>query len=87
MVIETFRDADAVYRRFHEKGRMLPEGLKFIDSWVEVDFKRCFQLMESDDVQLFQEWTSRWNDLVDFEIVAVQNSTDAASEIRRMNIT
>src|SRR5262249_23454089 len=81
MVIERFRDHDAaaVYRRFREKGRMLPEGLRYVDSWVEMNFDRCFQLMECDDVRLFQEWTTRWNDLVDFEIIAVHTSKDAAA--------
>ena len=81
MVIERFRnrDAGAVYRRFREKGRMLPDGLKYVDSWVEMNFDRCFQLMECDDVQLFQEWVSHWDDLVEFEIVAVNKSKDAAA--------
>jgi hypothetical protein len=82
MVIETFRDANsvAVYQRFREKGRMLPEGLTYVDSWVEVNGNRCFQLMECDDVQLFRQWIARWNDLVDFEIVAVRTSQEAAAE-------
>jgi hypothetical protein len=81
MVIERFRnrDAGAVYRRFREKGRMLPDGLKYVDSWVETNFDRCFQLMECDDVRLFQQWTAHWDDLVDFEIVAVNKSKDAAA--------
>jgi hypothetical protein len=81
MVIERFRDHDgaAVYRRFREKGRMLPEGLKYIDSWVEVSGNRCFQLMECDHEQLFQQWVARWSDLVDFEIVAVRTSKVAAA--------
>ena len=76
MVIEKFRENDgpAVYRRFREKGRMLPDGLKYLDSWVEVNGNRCFQLMKCDDVQLFQQWIACLNDLVDFEIVAVQSS-------------
>jgi hypothetical protein len=81
MVVERFRDNDsaAVYRRFREKGRMLPEGLKYVDSWVEVNGNRCFQLMECDDERLFQQWVARWNDLVDFEIVAVRTSQEAAA--------
>jgi hypothetical protein len=80
MVIERFRDQDgaAVYSRLREKGRMLPDGLKYVDSWVEVNCKRCFQFMECDDVNLFQRWLANWNDLVDFEIVAVQSSKVAA---------
>jgi hypothetical protein len=71
MVIERFRnkDAAAVYRRFREKGRMLPDGLTYVDSWVTADFDRCFQLMECDDMRLFQQWIANWIDLADFEIV------------------
>jgi hypothetical protein len=82
MVIERFRDHDsavAVYGRFRENGRMLPHGLKYVDSWVETNHSRCFQLMECDDVLLFEEWTALWNDLVHFEIVAVQTSKQAAA--------
>jgi hypothetical protein len=80
MVIEHYKDRDAapVYERFREKGRMMPHGLNYIDSWVESDFSRCFQLMECDDPQLFQQWTNNWEDLVDFEIVRVVSSKDAA---------
>ena len=83
MVIERFKhgDAKAVYRRFREQGRMLPDGLKYIESWTEANFDRCFQLMECDDPQLFQEWMSHWQDLVEFEIVAVVSSKEAADLI------
>jgi hypothetical protein len=86
MVIERFRhgDAKAVYRRFREQGRMLPDGLKYIESWTEVNFDRCFQLMECDDPHLFQEWVSHWQDLVEFEIVAVVSSKKAADLIAQM---
>jgi hypothetical protein len=84
MVIERFRDNDAaiaVYSRFQEKGRMLPDGLKYVDSWVETNHSRCFQLMECDNVRLFEDWTAHWSDLVDFEIVAVHTSKDAAAAL------
>ena len=73
MVIERFRngDAAAVYERFREHGRMLPDGLKYVDSWTEATFDRCFQLMECEDPSLFEQWVSRWQDLVEFEIVPV----------------
>ena len=79
MVIERFRnrDAKAVYKRAKEKGRMIPDGLKFVGSWVEDNFDRCFQLMECDDPSLFQQWTIYWEDLVTFEIVHVVSSTEA----------
>lgn len=80
MVIERFknRDAVAVYRRFREKGRMTPEGLKYLESWVETNFDRCFQVMECDDAGLLEEWAAHWQDLVDFEFVAVRGSAEAA---------
>ena len=78
MVIEHFknRDAKAVYRRAKEHGRMLPEGLKYINSWVETNFDRCFQLMECDDPRLFQQWVAEWQDLADFEIIPVVSSEE-----------
>lgn len=83
MVIERFKNRDAapVYERYREKGRMMPDGLSYIDSWVEPDFARCFQLMECVDPQLLQQWTNNWQDLVDFEIVPVVTSKDAADAI------
>ena len=80
MVIERFknRDAKAVYSRFKEKGRMMPDGLTYVGSWVEYNFDRCFQLMECDDPRLFQQWLVHWEDLGDFEIVRVVSSADAA---------
>lgn len=79
MVIERFRnrDATAVYRRFREKGRMMPEGLNYIESWVEANFERCFQLTECDDARLIQQWVTQWRDLIDFEILPVVSSKDA----------
>ena len=73
MVIESFRnqDAKAVYRRFRDKGRMTPDDLEFIDSWVTADLDRCFQIMECDDVRLLQVWAAHWRDLVTFEFVPV----------------
>ena len=83
MVVERFRDGDAaaVFRRFRERGRMLPEGLRYVDSWVAADLERCFQLMECDVPVLFEEWISRWQDLVEFEVVPVVTSAEAAAAI------
>jgi hypothetical protein len=80
MVIERFnnRDAKAVYSRFKEKGRMLPDGLTYLESWVEDNFDRCFQLMECDDPHLFEQWLVHWRDLGDCEIVHVVSSAEAA---------
>ena len=73
MVIEKFRnrDAKAIYRRFRDQGRMTPDGLKYVGSWIEANFDRCFQLMECDDPRLLQDWLLGWGDLVEFEIVPV----------------
>ena len=83
MVIELFRagQAPGVYRRFRERGRMAPEGLRYVASWVDLDFKRCFQVTEADDESLLKQWTANWDDLVDFEIVAVRTSADAAAKM------
>jgi hypothetical protein len=83
MVIERFknRDAKAVYRRFREKGRMAPDGLTYVDSWVETNFDRCFQLMECDDAQLLEQWATHWQDLVEFEFVPVLRSKEAVELI------
>ena len=76
MVIERFKDRDPVpiYARFREQGRMMPAGLRYVDSWIEANFDRCFQVMECEDVLLLQRWVLQWRDLVDFEIVPVSPS-------------
>jgi hypothetical protein len=80
MVIETFRNQDgkAVYDRLRERGRQMPDGLKFVNSWVSADLTRCFQLMEADDVSQFQRWVAEWQDLMGFEIVPVVQSRETA---------
>ena len=87
MVIERFknRDAVAVYRRYREHGRMMPEGLKYVDSWVEPNYDRCFQLMECDDTSLFKQWMTHWEDLVEFELVPVVTSKEAAEAVTSTN--
>ena len=83
MVVERFRnqDAKAVYRRFRDKGRMMPDGLAFVGSWVSADVARCFQLMECDDVTLFQRWVAEWSDLMEFEIVPVVAGKDTGAAL------
>jgi hypothetical protein len=80
MVIETYlHGAAPVYERAAARGRMLPDGLRYVDSWVEEStLERCFQLMETDDASLFGEWTAAWSDLAEFEIVPVVGSAEAA---------
>jgi hypothetical protein len=83
MVVETFRgqDAKAIYRRLREKGRMMPDGLKFVSSWVTADLGRCFQLMEADDITLLQRWIAGWSDLTAFEVVPVVEGKDTAQAL------
>jgi hypothetical protein len=80
MVIEHFSDgkAKAVYQRFRDKGRLMPEGVSYVDSWVEANFERCFQLVECEDVDLLETWADNWRDLVAFEFYPVVSSAEAA---------
>lgn len=73
MVVEKFRNQDgkAVYRKLRDAGRGLPDGLKFVTSYVSADLSRCFQLMETDDITLFQRWIADWQEVVEFEVVPV----------------
>ena len=86
MVIERFknRDALAIYRRFKEQGRLMPDGLRYVDSWIEANFDRCFQLMECDDPLLLQQWIIHWRDLIEFEIVAVVGSKETREAVMAM---
>jgi hypothetical protein len=83
MVIENYRNQDAksVYRRFGDQGRLMPDGLTFVSSWVAADLGRCFQLMECNDVTLLQRWVSEWSDLVEFEIVPVVSGKETAAAL------
>jgi len=79
MVIERFKEGAApeIYRRFREKGRMMPDGLDYVSSWIDLDFKICWQLMQTEDFALFDRWIDNWRDLMDFEIVPVRTSAAA----------
>ena len=83
MVIERFRPGRVadVYRRLREHGRQAPAGLRYVDSWVDLDFERCFQVMETDEDGLLERWMAAWADLVDFEVVPVMSSDEAATVI------
>jgi hypothetical protein len=84
MVVERFRNGPApVYERAADQGRLLPAGLTYVDSWIDERLHRCFQLIETDDPQLLDEWTARWSDLVEFEVVPVITSGEAAARVRR----
>lgn len=79
MVIERFvHGARPVYERFAERGRMMPAGLEYVDSWIDERLDRCFQLMETDDPALFEAWIEAWTDLMEFEVVSVIGSAEAA---------
>ena len=80
MVVERFKGGTAseVYRRAREKGRLIPDGLEYVSSWVDLEFTTCYQLMRTEDASLFAEWTNAWQDLVEFEIVPVRTSAEAA---------
>jgi len=83
MVIENFKNGDAVpvYRRFRDRGRLAPEGLSYVSSWVDENLDRCFQLMETEDRARLDEWIANWRDIVDFEVHSVISSKEAAKKI------
>ena len=81
MLIERLKDPIGIYRRGRDKGRMLPDGLQYVSSWVDLGFDRCWQLMETDDERLLDAWIARWSDLIDFEIVPVVSSKEASERI------
>jgi precorrin-3B methylase len=83
LVIERFRNGDPlpVYRRFRDHGRLAPEGLRYVASWVTGDSTTCYQVMEADDRALLDQWTSRWEDLVEFEVIPVVTSAEAAAAL------
>ena len=83
MIIEHFRDGDPrpVYRRFRDAGRLAPDGLTYVSSWVTSDLRHCYQVMECEDRRLLDEWMARWRDLVDFECIPVITSAEAASAV------
>jgi hypothetical protein len=83
MIVEHFKNQDAlpVYRRFRERGRLAPQGLSYLSSWVDERFHRCFQLMETDDRNLLDQWIANWNDIVDFEVFPVMTSQEATAKV------
>jgi hypothetical protein len=83
MVVEHFKSGDAVpvYRRFRDRGRLAPDGLVYLESWVDADMRRCYQLMETDDRMLLDRWIAQWADIVDFEVYPVISSAEAATRI------
>lgn len=84
MIIERFRGGDPapVYRRFREQGRLAPEGLAYISSWVTEDLACCFQVMECANRALLDQWIANWSDLVEFEVIPVLTSPQAAARVQ-----
>ena len=84
MIVEHFKnkDAVAVYRRFRDLGRLAPDGLTYISSWVDEKLERCFQIMETDDRALLEQWMTKWSDIVEFEVYPVITSKEAVERIR-----
>jgi len=82
MIIEHFKNGDAapVYARFRERGRLAPAGLEYVNSWVTRDLADCYQVMKCDDRALLDEWIAAWSDLVDFEVIPVITSAEAAAK-------
>ena len=85
MVIEHYHPGKLkdLYQRFDENGRMLPDGVKYINSWINEDITVCYQLMESDSLDKLNEWISNWNDIVDFELIPVISSSEAKNRVMK----
>ena len=83
MIIETFKGGDPlpIYRRARQQGRMIPDGLTFVDSWVDAALSRCFQVMECDEPTLLDTWIENWSDLVDFEVIEVLSTTEVVNQL------
>ena len=88
MVVEHFRnkDAVAVYHRFRDRGRMAPEGLTYLSSWVDKNFERCYQLMAAEDPSLLDQWMANWSDIVEFEVYPIMSPSEAATMIREAGL-
>lgn len=83
MVIESFRggNAEPVYARFRTRGRLAPDGVNYVNSWVTADLTRCYQVMESPNRARLEEWMAAWSDLVEFEVIPVITSPEAAARV------
>ena len=83
MIVERFRNGDPVpvYRRFRDRGRLAPEGVRYVNSWVSADLTTCYQVMECDERDLLDQWLANWSDIVDFEVIPVMTSADAMAVV------
>jgi len=86
MILERFRNGDPrpVYERFDQRGRLMPDGMRYVDSWITHDLASCYQVVECDDRSSLEGWMSQWNDLVDFEVIPVLTSAAARDAVRRI---
>jgi Protein of unknown function (DUF3303) len=86
MIVEHFKDGDPlpVYRRFHDRGRLAPDGLIYVSSWVDDQMQHCYQLMETEERELIDRWIANWSDLVDFEVYPVMTSQEAIDQIEAL---
>jgi hypothetical protein len=87
LVIENFRDGDPrpVYARFAERGRLAPQGLAYVASWVTTDLRCCYQVMECEEASLLEQWMANWRDIVDFEVMPVVTSPEAARAVAALD--
>jgi len=83
MIVEHFKNDDPipVYRRFRDRGRLAPDGLQYISSWVDEKLERCFQIMETADRELLDQWITNWSDIVEFKVFEIMSSKEAAEKI------
>ena len=83
MIVEHFKNGDPlpVYKRFRERGRLAPDGLQYVSSWVDDKLERCFQLMEAPDINLINEWIANWSDIVECEVYPVITSKEAVERV------
>lgn len=83
MIIEHFKNDDPipVYQRFRDRGRLAPDGSQYISSWVDIEFARCFQIMETADRRLLDQWIMNWSDIVEFDVVPVMSSKEAVAKL------
>jgi hypothetical protein len=86
MIVERFKNGDPlpIYRRFRDRGRMAPDGVQYVSSWVDEKFERCFQIMETSDRELLDQWIANWSDIAEFEVYPVVTSKDAAARIAHL---
>ena len=81
MVIERYTDKEAVYRRFREKGRMMPAGVRYVNSWVTADGNTCYQINEADSPELLHAWAANWEDVTEFEFIPVISSQEMSTRM------